>query len=242
MEMSWNKLDPGLASRYLEFVQKSAEGKPAGEVREMAAESAADDRIRVSLQYAGDLALIEAVGFETVWSGEQGHATGIVRFADLERISAHPGVLQLMFGAQPTPSLDVSVPDVRANLVWTRTGATFNDRAGQGVVIGVIDYGHRRAASVLPRHRRHETDSGHPGSGTGSRDRRAFSGSPLAVRNSSSTEHAICVVDLPEELFDFDYADHDPRRIETVSICIPCVAGSAHTITCSLRLLKNRSA
>ena len=52
-------------------------------------------------------------------------------------------------------------------------------------------------------------------------------------------EKGVCVVDLPEELFDFDYAGHYFRRIKSVSISIPCVAGPHTTITCSLRLLKN---
>ncbi|HYI11053.1 MAG TPA: neuraminidase-like domain-containing protein [Thermoanaerobaculia bacterium] len=52
-------------------------------------------------------------------------------------------------------------------------------------------------------------------------------------------ETGVCFVDLPEELFDFDYPGHYFRRIKTVSISVPCVAGPHTTITCTLRLLKN---
>jgi hypothetical protein len=50
----------------------------------------------------------------------------------------------------------------------------------------------------------------------------------------------ICLVDLPEELFDLDYPGHYFRRIKTVSISVPCVAGPYTTVTCTLRLLRNR--
>ncbi|HJX26664.1 MAG TPA: hypothetical protein VJ885_02035, partial [Thermoanaerobaculia bacterium] len=49
-----------------------------------------------------------------------------------------------------------------------------------------------------------------------------------------------CVVDLPEEIFDLDYPGHYFRRIKSVSLSIPCVAGPQTTIACTLRLLRNR--
>jgi Tc toxin complex TcA C-terminal TcB-binding domain/Neuraminidase-like domain/Salmonella virulence plasmid 28.1kDa A protein len=48
-----------------------------------------------------------------------------------------------------------------------------------------------------------------------------------------------CWVNLPEELFDMDYPGHYMRRIKSVSITIPCVAGPYTTISCSLTLNKN---
>jgi len=48
-----------------------------------------------------------------------------------------------------------------------------------------------------------------------------------------------CEVSLPEELFDLDYAGHYFRRIKSVSLTIPCVAGPNTTVSCSLRLLSN---
>jgi Tc toxin complex TcA C-terminal TcB-binding domain len=48
-----------------------------------------------------------------------------------------------------------------------------------------------------------------------------------------------CEVDLPEEIFDLDYPGHYFRRIKSVSLSIPCVAGVNTTIACTLRLLRN---
>ncbi|HEX2062357.1 MAG TPA: neuraminidase-like domain-containing protein [Thermoanaerobaculia bacterium] len=66
----------------------------------------------------------------------------------------------------------------------------------------------------------------------------------LAMTNPAALlalkEKGVCIVDLPEELFDLDYPGHYFREIKSVSITIPCVAGPHTTIACSLRLLKNR--
>jgi hypothetical protein len=52
-------------------------------------------------------------------------------------------------------------------------------------------------------------------------------------------ETGSCSVTLPEELFDLDYPGHYFRRIKSVSITLPCVAGPYTTIACTLRLMKN---
>jgi hypothetical protein len=48
-----------------------------------------------------------------------------------------------------------------------------------------------------------------------------------------------CFFRLPEEIFDLDYPGHYFRRIKSVSITLPCVAGPYTTISCTLRMLKN---
>ena len=48
-----------------------------------------------------------------------------------------------------------------------------------------------------------------------------------------------CTFTLPEELFDLDFPGHYFRRIKTVAISIPCVAGPHVTVNATLRLLKN---
>jgi hypothetical protein len=52
-------------------------------------------------------------------------------------------------------------------------------------------------------------------------------------------EKGRCTIQLPEELFDFDYQGHYFRRVKTVSLSIPCVAGPYTTVNATLRLLKN---
>lgn len=49
-----------------------------------------------------------------------------------------------------------------------------------------------------------------------------------------------CDVLLPEWLFDMDYPGHHLRRIKSVSLSIPCVAGPYTTISCKLSLVNSK--
>jgi hypothetical protein len=48
-----------------------------------------------------------------------------------------------------------------------------------------------------------------------------------------------CWINLPEELFDMDYPGQYMRRIKSVAITIPCVAGPYTTVSCMLTLNRN---
>ncbi len=48
-----------------------------------------------------------------------------------------------------------------------------------------------------------------------------------------------CTLTLPEELFDLDFPGHYFRRIKSLSVSIPCVAGPHTTVNATLRLLRN---
>lgn len=48
-----------------------------------------------------------------------------------------------------------------------------------------------------------------------------------------------CWINLPEELFDMDYPGHYMRRIKSVALTIPCVAGPFTTVSCNLTLNRN---
>lgn len=48
-----------------------------------------------------------------------------------------------------------------------------------------------------------------------------------------------CFVDIPETAFDMDYPGHYFRRIKTVGLSIPCVAGPQTTIACTMTLASN---
>ncbi len=60
---------------------------------------------------------------------------------------------------------------------------------------------------------------------------------PLALIKLRETGR--CFLRLPEEIFDLDYPGHYFRRIKSVSLTLPCVAGPYTTISCTLRLTKN---
>jgi hypothetical protein len=49
-----------------------------------------------------------------------------------------------------------------------------------------------------------------------------------------------CDFDIPEFYFDMDYPGQYLRRIKTVSVTIPCVAGPMTTVACTLTLVNNK--
>jgi len=62
-------------------------------------------------------------------------------------------------------------------------------------------------------------------------------GNPLALLQLIET--GTCSFDLKEALFDMDYPGHYLRRIKSVGITIPCVAGPYTTVNSTLRLSAN---
>jgi hypothetical protein len=60
---------------------------------------------------------------------------------------------------------------------------------------------------------------------------------PLALIELRETGR--CTVSVPEELFDMDFLGHYFRRLKSVGLSIPCIAGPYTTVNCSLRLLSN---
>lgn len=60
---------------------------------------------------------------------------------------------------------------------------------------------------------------------------------PMALVQLRTTGQ--CTVALPETLFDLDGPGHYFRRIKTVSLSVPCVAGPFATVNCTLTLLKS---
>jgi hypothetical protein len=60
---------------------------------------------------------------------------------------------------------------------------------------------------------------------------------PLALLKLKETGE--CEISLTEELFNMDYPGHYMRRIKSVSLTIPCVAGPYTGVNCTLTLLSN---
>jgi uncharacterized protein YqfB (UPF0267 family) len=61
---------------------------------------------------------------------------------------------------------------------------------------------------------------------------------PLALVKLRAT--GVCDFDIPEALFDMDHAGHYFRRIKSVSISLPCIAGPYTSVSAKLSLVSNR--
>jgi subtilisin family serine protease len=126
MSAVWNKADPALGAAYADYL-RTAPGSSR--------------LVNVSLYFTGELAELEALGFRPLWREDDNRVAGTVDLAWLEEFAEHPAVERLSVGRPHRPTLDVSVPDIRANLVWTRSGGTFSGGTGSAAVVGIMDTG-----------------------------------------------------------------------------------------------------
>lgn len=60
---------------------------------------------------------------------------------------------------------------------------------------------------------------------------------PLALQELRST--GVCYFKVTEEMLDLDFQGHYFRRLRSVSLTIPCIAGPYASVNCTLRLIKN---
>ena len=142
MSGTGEKMDSGLGTAYRAWAEHP--------------ELSPDGGITVFLTHEGDLADIEALGFET-HSTAAGQVMGVVRFKDIPKLVAHPGVLRLAAGTPKKKHLDTAVRDIKARAsspitgtpvdgVWhadLTTGALTKvaKATGKGVIVAVIDTG-----------------------------------------------------------------------------------------------------
>lgn len=136
----WNKLDSGLASIYANYLDVRDKG-PQAAARVHPVVAKGGGALHITLQYTGELASIEAIGFKTAWCEGPTRAGGEINLANLERLAADPNVFKMSFGSPPQPHLDKSIPDIKADKVRSWTGSKFDGRTGDGVIVAVIDSG-----------------------------------------------------------------------------------------------------
>jgi subtilisin family serine protease len=139
MSSIWNKLDSGLTSIYMNYLQVKEKGPASvAKVHPVVAEGG---RLHVTMAFTGDLGELEPLGAQALRTENPGLAVVALDLADLERIAEHPNVIKLSYGQAPKLMLDKSVPEIHARDVWDVADGVFSGTTGKGVIIGVIDTG-----------------------------------------------------------------------------------------------------
>jgi len=103
-------------------------------------EVAPDELIRVSIVFSGDIKELEKAGLQ-VGSASARVAYGATTLAGLQALAAMPQVESIQRRRYPHLHLNRSVPDIKANQVWGRSGDNFSGYTGRGVIVGIIDSG-----------------------------------------------------------------------------------------------------
>ena len=99
-----------------------------------------EEILPISIQFSGDIKTLEAAGFVTnsiLGRIASGYATmnaikTLTSIAQVERIELH---------TESHLHLNDSIPEIKADKVWNRSGDSFGGYTGKGVIIGIIDTG-----------------------------------------------------------------------------------------------------
>lgn len=132
------KFDSGLRRIYWAFM-RARRGELAGAPPDLLVPE--NGLLNITIQYTGELAALEPLGFRPLQEEGPGRASGTVDLAELEALGSDPAVLSMQFGEPMGSLLDESVPDVQANMVWTLTAGAFTGTTGKGVLVAIIDSG-----------------------------------------------------------------------------------------------------
>jgi subtilisin family serine protease len=94
----------------------------------------------VSVQFSGDIESLRDTGFEPreVYGNI---AYGAINVETLEKLAKLPSVISIQKQRKRFIQLDDSVPDIRADDVWSRAGDNFSGYTGHEVIVGIIDTG-----------------------------------------------------------------------------------------------------
>jgi subtilisin family serine protease len=99
-----------------------------------------DELLYISLRFHGDAAALAAAGLQlgsTIGSVAYGQTT----LAGLAALASHPQVEAIEKQHKKKLHLDGSVPDIKADQVWARSGDHFSGYTGRGVIVGIVDTG-----------------------------------------------------------------------------------------------------
>jgi subtilisin family serine protease len=96
--------------------------------------------IHVSVQFSGDFGPLRDAGF--VAKEVYGNlAYGTINVETLENLDKLPSVISVEKQRNNAIQLDDSIPDIKANNIWSRSGDSFSGYTGRDVVVGIIDTG-----------------------------------------------------------------------------------------------------
>lgn len=128
------KLDGELQALLIQkdfFAKNPSAGRPQG---------GAEDPLYISVKFSGDIAALKEAGFQ-VGSVGKVVAHGMTNLAGLEALANLPQVESIELQRDRHTVLNRSVPDIKANQVWGRSGDYFSGYTGRGVIVGIVDTG-----------------------------------------------------------------------------------------------------
>jgi subtilisin family serine protease len=96
--------------------------------------------MHVAVQFSGDIGPLREAGL--VANEVYGNvAYGTINVETLKRLDQLPSVISIEKQRRNAIQLDKSIPDIKANNIWSRSGDNFSGYTGRDVIVGIIDTG-----------------------------------------------------------------------------------------------------
>jgi len=96
--------------------------------------------LNISIRFEGSIESLKQAGFiSTSFIGMV--SFGTITLENLQKLVDNPNVLTIEKMRRKNLQLDKSVPDIRANQVWSRSGDTFSNITGKNAIVGIVDTG-----------------------------------------------------------------------------------------------------
>jgi subtilisin family serine protease len=130
------KLDPEIEHLIRDFQQIEEDTKALSAGRS----AKPDSIVYISIHFEGDITEIKKTGFDT-GTVIGNIAYGATTLQNLVQLSRHPQVIAIEKQRKKHLLLDKSIPNIKANQVWSRSGDSFSGYTGKDVVIGIVDTG-----------------------------------------------------------------------------------------------------
>ncbi|HRI59407.1 MAG TPA: S8 family serine peptidase, partial [Saprospiraceae bacterium] len=128
-----------LPAEYRSLLRKK-ERQRQGDLESVSKTAAAPDEVGIQFEFQGSLEPLRALGLK-ITSQEGRFAGGIIALDQLAALAAHPNIVRIEKPERDKKRLNKSIPDVRANLVWSRSGDVFSGNSGKDTIIGIVDTG-----------------------------------------------------------------------------------------------------
>src|SRR5262245_12743519 len=100
----------------------------------------ADKTFFVAVKFTGNVAELQNAGLK-IGEVAAGFAFGEINLAALEKLARLPQVESIHKQRRDYAGLDDSVPEIKADQVWSRSGDNFTGYTGKDVVVGILDTG-----------------------------------------------------------------------------------------------------
>jgi len=101
---------------------------------------AADETFYVAVKFTGDVSELQKAGLK-VGEVAVGFAFGAINLAGLEKLARLQQVESIRKQRRVHAGLDDSVPDIKADQLWSRSGDHFTGYTGKDVIVGIVDSG-----------------------------------------------------------------------------------------------------